>query len=174
MVKNEKKKDMESFLDTIFPRLDPNEYEFRVVKGRIYDINEERVLSFRDKDFYACIEEFSSPYSIKPFIDYLISNEPLATEWNFGGYGEYKFTARDGRNVTLLGNHGITDIIAGIRDGRWDPSDVLHDLAFFNIVAGTDPKDERLSFRDEVRDMIKNGFTVTVLVKKQPKSKNGS
>jgi len=137
-----------------------------VIKGRKYDIDNERVLSFRDEFFYLCLKEFHS-YGIKPFIDYLISEKPLDTKWNMGGYGVIEFITKDGRNVTLCGNHGMTEIIARIRDGQWDPSEVLHDLAFFNIAVGIDSKDDRLSFRDDVREMIKNGFSVTVLVNKK-------
>lgn len=164
------KKNIKDFLDKIFPKPDLEKCTIKTVSGRIYDINDESVLSFRNKHYLLCVNEFRIP-SIRPFIEYLISGEILNSVWNRGGYGggygELGFQTRDGERVELSGNHGVSEIIEGIRDEKFDVSEVLHDLAVLYRGSGSEPKEERKEFYEKIRDIIKNGLTVDVLVEEE-------
>lgn len=57
------------------------------IQGRKYDVKDGEILSRRDKDFLACINEFAVG-EVREFIEYIMSGEPLSWEWNDGGCGK--------------------------------------------------------------------------------------
>jgi len=158
-------KSIDKFLEIIMPNLNPDDYKVCEVQGLDYDMDNQSVLSFRDKNFRAFVNEFYI-HSIKPFIEYLLSGSILTSMWNHGGYSSLKFKTREGEEKQLSGNHGMSEIIDGIRDGKFDVSEVIHDLAVLYRGSGQESKEEREQFYKKIKDVIKEGITVEVLVEK--------
>jgi len=135
----------------------------KIINGRKFDISNERVLSYKDKSYYMRFNKFK-PYQIRPFIDYLLSGIILEWEWNSrGGYNTLKYDNSRGEHKELSGNHGLTEILKGIENGRWNPSEVLHDfIVFYRGCSFCDDstKEERMKLYNEVKDLIKLGYSV--------------
>lgn len=136
------------------------------INGRKFDIDKERALSFRDKAYYARFQEFK-PHQFKPFIDYLMSGIILDWEWNLrGGYNDLDYVNAKGEKKTLEGNHGVTEILQGIDEGRWNPSDVLHDFAVFYQgcnFCDESSKEERQKLYQEIKVLIQKDFSVELI-----------
>jgi len=131
------------------------------IRGRKYDVEEKRALSFEDKSFLNCVNEFR-PSQLRQFIEYILSGSTLDWRWNArGGYNDIQYMDRKGNEIKMMGNHGMTDILKGIEEGRWDPSEVVHDLAILYRGSAFEPKTERQRYYKEVAEIIREkGVTV--------------
>jgi hypothetical protein len=148
----------------------------RTVYGLRFDADREEALSWRDKSFCPYFQEFK-PDQLRPFIDYLMSGTLLDWEWNSrDGYNDLSYENANGEEKSITGNHGLTGIIKSIEEGRWNPSDVLHEFVLFyracNFCDETS-REERQELFQEVKALIQRGFYVEVVDHSDPLEAEG-
>jgi hypothetical protein len=138
----------------------------KTIDGRNFDIDKERVLSFRNKTYYYYFKEFK-PYNIREFIDYLMSGDILDWEWNCrGGYNTIRYTSSSNKEIVLHGNHGMTEILYGFEYGTLDPSEVLHDFIVFYLgcnFCDESTIEDRQQLYIKVKNLIEEGFSIKVV-----------
>jgi len=139
----------------------------RIIRGRVIDIaspdNFGKVRSSRDRRFYVRVAEefnFAPPEVLHQFVRYLMDARALVPMPAYGTVAYYpKGVEPEPENArTYDTNHGSHEALVGIKQGIWDPSDVLWDLS---ALFKNSYREGRGIFR-EARSLILAGYEVCV------------
>ncbi len=144
----------------------------KTITGRRYDIAlEELLLSQKNRSFASAIKELGiNPCTdTRDLADYLMLAKVLDAA-PLDGYGEVEYRTKDGKTRKINTNHGVADVVYGIQAGKWDPSEVLHEIVrhlrdTFRGLKGysIDPEEANLLY-NRARTLILNGYSVDVAV----------